>query len=287
MAPKPVLTAVWPVLQAVLLAGPVLCCAPARADETAKTARIVVLKPSGSAATDPAGPWCTPEPALCLDLPAHERGAAAQLVVRSGTGDAARSTVLTLEGWPSGDDQALDLWDRMIVLPDQPGAGLVPAEVLIGIRSLETTPYSGGGAQAVRLHLLRLRRDLGSPRLAGEVLDVPLESSVLIRACFSEKDMRNRAGACHDEYRSGATITLVQSDAGDMPVLDYAVIAESFPGGVSRGADSLQGGRLHKRDLVWKRDEVCSFTQRFTYDPTTRRYAPASPGPDCSDFDVP
>ena len=34
------------------------------------------------------------------------------------------------------------------------------------------------------------------------LLTVPNGGSVMIRACFGERDMRQRAGACHDLYDS-------------------------------------------------------------------------------------
>jgi hypothetical protein len=70
-------------------------------------------------------------------------------------------------------------------------------------------------------------------------------------------------------------------------VLGYAMVSESYPGPVSRQEDSLARGRLHQRDLVWSRDETCSFETTFSFNPTTRRYEASAPGPDCNDYDEP
>lgn len=230
---------------------------------------------------------CVKAMALCLNVTGGDRDTPAALQLQTGAGDTAQVRSLALPRVTGPDDSAPALWDRIIALPAPANSGADPAPILIGLITAQSTPYSGGGAQARRLHLLRIDRDYGAPRITGEVLDVPLDSNVMIRACFSEADMRQRAGACHDEYRSGATLTLTGAVSDGMPVLGYAMVSESWPGPVSRQEDSLAKGRLRKRDLVWSRDEACSFETTFTFNPTTRRYEASEPGPDCSDYDVP
>lgn len=271
----------WRLTAALALVPPGSALAEAPAPPPA---RMLALTPP---AADVAGPLCSAALALCIDLVPAEEGLPPHLLVKTGSGDGQRSDNLDLPGLASDDQATLALWDQAITVPPAEGGDPHHGDLLIGLRSTTSTPYSGGGAQATRLHLLHLSLQYGSPRLNGEVVDVPLSSNVLIRACFSEADMRQRAGACHDEYRSGAAITLTGAVADGMPVLGYAIVAESYPGGVSRQEDSLAKGRLRKSDLVWSRDEACSFETTFAFNPTTRRYEASEPGPDCSDYDVP
>lgn len=260
-----------------------LAGAPAAAQDTA--ARLIVLDAESKA--DAPARACATAIALCLTVTGGDRDTPAALQLETGAGDTARVQSLALPHITGPDDSAPALWDRMIVLPAPAASGTVQGPILIGLITALSTPYSGGGAQARRLHLLRIDRDYGAARLTGELLDVPLDSNVMIRACFSEADMRQRAGACHDEYRSGATLTLTGTVSDGMPVLGCAMVAESWPGQVSRQEDSLTKGRLRKRDLVWSRDAACSFETTFAFNPTTRRYEAGEPGPDCSDYDVP
>ncbi len=58
---------------------------------------------------------------------------------------------------------------------------------------------------------------------------------------FSEQDMKQRAGACHDEYGFSARLGLDPVAEG-MPVLRYQTVATRFPAGVSRFEDSLAQG---------------------------------------------
>ena len=84
----------------------------------------------------------------------------------------------------------------------QPWTGLVrlaDGGFLAGVQVETSSMYSGGGGQATELRLYRL--DAGGDAGAAPVLAVPIRSELMIRACFSEEDMTQRAGACHDEIR--------------------------------------------------------------------------------------
>jgi hypothetical protein len=72
---------------------------------------------------------------------------------------------------------------------------------LVGFYVSRSTGYSGGGANAEYLTLLRL--DNGEPVMT----DLLVGASKLIRACFSEADY-NSGGPCHDDYFGNSTITL-------------------------------------------------------------------------------
>lgn len=163
-------------------------------------------------------------------------------------------------------------------------ARLADGGFLAGVEAGISTMYSGGGGQASELRLYRLGAD--GEAGAEPVLTVPIRGSLLIRACFSEKDMDQRAGACHDEYSFSATLT-AQPGADALPELTYETAATAFPRGVSRSEDSLENPPLTEADLVAERDPKCSFQRRFVFDAATDLYRPDRPLPDCSDYTVP
>lgn len=169
------------------------------------------------------------------------------------------------------DSSAYSLWRTRLPL----GNGS-----LIGTIKEDRTMYSGGGAHAATLTLHRIAAGAD----AREVLSVPWDSGSMIRACFSEKDFRDRRGACHDEYDYTAEISVTGADAAGFPILQYRAKATSYPGSVSRSADSLAKGRLRKKDLVHVENAECSFTRAFRYDAEAGQYVPDSPLPECGDY---
>lgn len=188
-----------------------------------------------------------------------------------------RDPVLTtyrLTGLSSDDNATPQLWSQLIRFE---------GGILAGVETREHTMYSGGGASSTTLHLIAFLP--GQPPF--EVLSVPQSANVMIRACFSERDMKKRAGACHDEYTFDATITLTGASAAGMPVLRYRSEATSFPGPVSRSKDSLAGRPLRKRDIVTVTDRECSYQRLYRFAPKARTYIPDTPVPECSDYTVP
>jgi hypothetical protein len=264
------------------------------------------LLPLTASAPDqpPNQPQCTPDRSLCLSIANGDEDAEVppQLVVTTQTaGDSApRSVTLTLP-YELGERESLALWPNVIVLPpstDAPGPGGPP--VLIGLLMHHSVMYSGGGGSATRLVLRVLDRGYGSPRLAGEVLNLPWSASLLIRACFSETDMETRAGACHDEYAFSATVDLLAQRrarpggrsaapilGGYLPELTYRTVATSYPDYARRDRDSLDHGSLTAANLVHARDPVCSYTRTLRYNPASERYEMDRPAPDCSAYTVP
>ncbi|WEK40304.1 MAG: hypothetical protein P0Y50_01480 [Candidatus Brevundimonas colombiensis] len=169
----------------------------------------------------------------------------------------------------------------------QPWTGLVrlaDGGFLAGVQVETSSMYSGGGGQATELRLYRL--DAGGDAGTTPVLTVPIRSELMIRACFSEEDMAQRAGACHDEYAFDAVLTAT-GEAGVMPVFTYGTTATAYPRGVSRSEDSLEKPPLKPADLVKTRDPKCSFTRRFTFDAASGAYRPDRKLPDCSDYTTP
>lgn len=169
------------------------------------------------------------------------------------------------------DETEVSLWPFLVREAD--------GTLLVGVKYYRRTMYSGGGAGAERLQLVRLAGDAAPV----PVLETPIGASSTIRACFSEQDMRQRAQACHDEYEFSGTLTLDPATATGRPRFILTVIARTYPGQVSRDEDSLERPQLRRRDLVWWRDPECSYTRRFAPE-AGGHYAPDAPLPACSDY---
>jgi hypothetical protein len=152
--------------------------------------------------------------------------------------------------------------------------------VLVGVLGEWNTMYSGGGASASRLSLSRIYHEDDGIQIDA-VLEVATDGNAMIRACFSEKDRDQRAGACHDEYSFSADLRLDPSGEG-MPVLHYVSTATRFPAGVSRQRDSLAMGRLTRKDLRTETDPTCSFQRTLRF--SEQGYQPDAPMPQCSEF---
>jgi hypothetical protein len=174
------------------------------------------------------------------------------------------------------DDEDFALWPSIVRLAGPDGG------VFIGVERHVTTSYSGGGGGATQLELIRVP-DAG----AAPVLTAPIAGSLMIRACFDERDMRARRGACHDEYSFAGDLALDPTTASGPPRFVFETRATTFPAGVSRNTDSLARGRLRRRDLVQAPDPACSYRRIMTFDPATETYAPDTALPDCGDYTVP
>ena len=177
------------------------------------------------------------------------------------------------------DEEDFALWPRLIRLAG-PDGGL-----FIGVEHRTTTSYSGGGGSAATLELLRVSP--AEPEAARTVLTLPIAASLMIRACFNEKDQYRRRDACHDEYSFGATLALDPKTTAGPPRLMIETEATAFPAGASRDSDSTTRGRLRARDLVTARDPACSYRRVMIFDPKTEAYAPDAPLPDCEAYTVP
>ncbi len=219
---------------------------------------------------------------LCVEIAPAPSGCEGQacatdvsLQLPGGQRDPAHASY-RITGLPSaGQDASIELWPVLVRFD---------GGILAGVQAQERTMYSGGGASATTLHLIAFVP--GQPPF--EVLSVPQSGSATIRACFSERHMKQRAGACHDEYGFDASLALAgASAAGGMPVLRYRSKATSFPGRVSRSKDSLAGRPLRQRDLVTVTDPQCSYQRLYRFAPQARAYVPDTPVPDCSNYTVP
>ncbi|AZN36220.1 hypothetical protein [Iodobacter ciconiae] len=172
------------------------------------------------------------------------------------------------------EDASLQLWPKLIRFGDG---------ILAGAETKLHNMYSGGGASSTTLHLIAFLPGQAPFR----VLSIPQHASALIRACFSEQNMKQRAGACHDEYHFDASLILAGTSAAKMPVLRYRSKATTFPGPVSRYKDSLAGRALRKRDIITVTDPQCSYQRLYRFDLATRTYVANKPEPDCSNYTMP
>lgn len=206
---------------------------------------------------------CSRDHVWCVTAPSER----SPLVVRVKGKDAAR--------WaPGTQDDTIQLkpLPQLLRLPD--GSALVPVEVRA------QAMYSGGGGEFTTLRLLLVRPGK-APR---SVLNLPWKTDLMIRACFSDKDAKARAGACHDEYQFDGQLTAVKPMKSRFPTLAYLASAQSYPRGISRNVDSLTLPPLKKSDLVWVSDRACSYRRTFRFDPASQRYKPNAPLPACDQY---
>ena len=233
------------------------------------------------AATPPTGPEgapplnCTADKAWCAEISRDVDQNTSELHVFAGT-PSDHTPVVTLALTTEDENEDLTLWPSLVRLAG-PGAG-----VLVGVQHHVTTSYSGGGGGATALQLVRVRGEAAKP-----VLTAPIAGSLMIRACFDERDMKARRGACHDEYTFDGALTLDPATASGPPRLAYRTEATAFPAGASRSRDSTLRGRLRQSDLVAAPDPACSYRRVFALDPASDVYAPDKRLPDCSDYTAP
>jgi hypothetical protein len=215
---------------------------------------------------------CTPDRGWCGELVRNGQSWLLEIVGRSGADGSERRIRFEPPDRDIGDP-SFALWPHLVREAD--GA------VTFGLLAARRTGFSGGGGLATRLILVRV--EPGGPQ-AAEVLTVPVEGSAMIRACFSEEDMRQRREACHDEYEFAGTLTLAPDDGGGRPRFQFATRARTYPGDVTRWEDSADRPPLRRGDLVWADHPGCSYRRTFGFDPAARRYVADAPLPDCSQF---
>lgn len=224
---------------------------------------------------------CLPDKSLCLDLPAApEAGGRVQAAAPSG-----EASDLSLP-FVVRDGDSLTLWPHLIIVPPHDGAAPGSRQYLMGVVATQSAMYSGGGGSGSRLHLLRLDASPSVVDLGDELLDVVWDSSLMIRACFSEADMKDRRGACHDEYNFTGALSGMAAEAGQLPVLTYRGVATAYPRTSRRSQDNSEL-KLKPADLVRETDPVCSYERTLRYNPATSRYEMDRPAPDCSDYTTP
>lgn len=230
------------------------------------------LEPVPTAAQGEAIPACTADRRWCALIEADESDEKLVLRLYDGAPDG-RAAVAS---YPIESEVSEGVW--------KPGAILRRAgsdEIILGADMELQAMYSGGGGMASYRTLIRFVPG-AAPQ---EILTVPLSGSLMIRACFGPETIKQRAGACHDEYEFAAELK-AEGDAFP-PRLTYASTATTFPGRVSRSEDSLSKPPLRPRDLVKAVDAECTMQRLFTFDPALSAYVPDAPLPECGDYTVP
>lgn len=272
-----------------LLLVPLGAAAAAADQHDAAGNRLEALQLQTGAAQNEVERYCTTDGHWCLQAlaSAGEDQPAALEVAERVPGEA--EPRLRHVAIDTGDEGDLRVWPYIVRMApgigaDQPLTDPQQAtlqNVLVGGLVEVRTMYSGGGASASTLQLARIRHLDEGVQVDDNILHLPLDANAMIRACFSEDDFKQRAGACHDEYGFEATLTLIAEGQG-MPVLRYQTVATDFPAGVSRQRDSLAMGRLKKKDLRTVQDPTCSYTRVFRF--SNGAYQPENPLPECSDY---
>jgi hypothetical protein len=208
--------------------------------------------------------WCTERRGDSLTVLRRENGGrreVAHLPLPSNEDDRSQS-----EPWSS------------IVRISLPGR---PELALVGVVRTQSEMYSGGGGLLVQLTLFEIQPEAQNQPRA--VLEAPLSSSFLIRACFSREDERARRGACHDEYRYSATLTAPPQRPNDARLV-YRSRADSFPNRRSRTQDSNRQGPLRRGDLIRVVDRTCTFERTLARNPETGIFKWSAPLPPCKDY---
>lgn len=281
-----------------LLAIPLLALAQSAILPQQRDAAGNVMEPLGqvliASETGPSGLYdCTRDSNWCVRVqPVAEEGDRPTLleVLEKGPGQGKPHTYHVSIDVPQ--ESELSLWPWIVRLA--PGVGSdetvtdpqqrTRQNVLVGGVVTFSTMYSGGGADASTLQLARVRHLQDDIQVDDDVLTVPWLGNAMIRACFSEQDSKQRAGACHDEYSFSAKLALDPAGQG-MPVLRYQTVATRFPAGVSRFEDSLAKGPLKKKDLRTEQDPACTYTRLFHF--REGMFHPDQALPDCAGYTEP
>lgn len=281
-----------------LLAIPLLALAQSAILPQQRDAAGNVMEPLGqvliASETGPSGLYdCTRDSNWCVRVqPVAEEGDRPTLleVLEKGPGQGKPHTYhVSID---VSQESELSLWPWIVRLA--PGVGSdetvtdpqqrTRQNVLVGGIVTFSTMYSGGGADASTLQLARVRHLQDDIQVDDDVLTVPWLGNAMIRACFSEQDSKQRAGACHDEYGFSAKLALDPAGQG-MPVLRYQTVATRFPAGASRFEDSLAKGPLKKKDLRTEQDPACTYTRLFHF--REGMFHPDQALPDCAGYTEP
>ncbi|WP_329839086.1 hypothetical protein [Stenotrophomonas geniculata] len=281
-----------------LLAIPLLALAQSAILPQQRDAAGNVMEPLGqvliASETGPSGLYdCTRDSNWCVRVqPVAEEGDRPTLleVLEKGPGQGKPHTYHVCIDVPR--ESELSLWPWIVRLAPGMGSDETVTDqqqrtrqnVLVGGIVTFSTMYSGGGADASTLQLARVRHLQDDIQVDDDVLTVPWLGNAMIRACFSEQDSKQRAGACHDEYSFSAKLALDPAGQG-MPVLRYQTVATRFPAGVSRFEDSLAKGPLKKKDLRTEQDPACTYTRLFHF--REGMFHPDQALPDCAGYTEP
>lgn len=191
------------------------------------------------------------------------------------------------------DDKELFGWQKTAIWPAWIRDPRLDTAFLIGITRTTSVGYSDGGASVSMLSLIRVENDvLESPSKHSAGFDVvatmPIQSSKMIRACFSEQDIIDRQEQCHDTYDFDADITPIETVGSEaLPPLRYQAVAVKFPPWADLTKDSTTMPPLKEEDMVAAPDPECSFDKVFGFEGDAGVYRIDIPVEACSTYWVP
>jgi hypothetical protein len=246
------------------------------------------LKPDeqGQFYCNDAGDWCFG----LASVPENGQGHTAPVLVVRHRGNEVSRQKIELG---SADDeevfgwQKTGIWPAWIHDPERDNA------FLMGITTTTSAGYSGGGASVSMLSLIRAETALkGGTTTKVPSFDVvaivPIKSSKMIRACFSEQDVIDRHEQCHDVYEFKADIAPLNDTAGQgLPALQYQARASKFPPWADLMKDTTTKPPLDDEDMVKAPDPDCSFDRVFGFDAGAGQYQIDLPVSACSTYWVP
>ena len=218
----------------------------------------------------------------CFAMSYQDPDAIAILVQDRGFGKSSPNASLSVPLKSNFDENStVRLWDNYIARDkDQNSRG---PDYIIGVVASVSETYSGGCAGSSVLYLYDLQGVGTKYPTAREILAVPFDGEKTIRACFSEKDVKNRKGACHDIYEFMGRITLAPTTHDTWPVLNYSAKATAYPRGVNVDTDN-SARIMTSADLVSETDTDCTYSRTAHYNPLTARYEFAEASPDCREY---
>lgn len=231
-----------------------------------------------SPATD--GKSCTDNKSWCITLDKNsEPESDGPTITVEKSGQYAKAPSLHSEFLAFG---SINLWDSPVEYRTASGMpGLV-----FGAVSYHSQGYSGGGAGSSSM-LLYVAEIQSGGKLKVDLLDdpIPYEQSALIRACFSEEDMKLRRNVCHDEYDQDVSIKPTGAMRNGLPELLYISNATVSPGFARRDQDNSDDKLLKTlaaKDFETRVDDRCTYTRKMYVHEDRDRYV--LDFKDCSDF---
>lgn len=223
------------------------------------------------------GVWCVARPvAAPVDTSGDVDRSANLTVTYKTTGKSAVAATIPLFETDSEFAEAAP-WPSIIRLKHASNHDVA----LVGILRTQRQMYAGGGGSATHLTLYEV--STSREQRSRPVATIPYGSSIQIRACFDEDDMKRRRDACSDEYTFSSTLTL-DTSAKDTLRLAYKSHAETYPGVVSRDQDSTAAPPLKEEDLQPATNAQCSFERTLTRNVQSGLLEWNEPPPACTDF---
>ena len=231
-----------------------------------------------------AGERCMPGTRLCFSVNGRSEYGKPMLRVRK-VGEAGAAGPFTLAALPldleADADAELSIWSlgtRRTVTDELDSLG---EAVIVGVNVLTREAYSGGAAHQIVLWLYRIDNAGSDMATARQILSVPFSANKSIRACFNERDVRMRHGACLDETDVSALLVLDDSNADAMPRFNYRVFTGTYPSDMPLREPENLPARLTQRDLVQAPYAACSYDRKLAWNPATWRVEFDRPAPDC------